>query len=111
MNSGFTLGQRVTFTHTLRRATKGWTTEAGGGWEKVWAVDRADCRWARGDVIPQTGIIIGLRTLSNGIATDNGPDTGSGYMHKQNVPAALIATGLRRRPVFVPLDAVQAVPA
>lgn len=104
----FTLGQRVTFSHILRRDTGKWN---GAGWEKVWRLERADGRWANGDIIRQAGIVVGIRTLSNGTAAYNGPDTQAAYTHAENVPAVLIATHLRRRPVFAPLDAVQAVPA
>jgi len=99
----FTLAQRVTFTHTLRRDTGKWN---GAGWEKVWRRYRADGRWANGDIIRQAGIVVGIRTLSNGMANYNGPDEQATYTHTENVPAVLIATHLRRRPVLVPPDAV-----
>ena len=54
------------------------------------------------------GMVIGLRTLSNGFI-DYNSDYGYIYNPTEYLQAALVAFDLRRKPILVPLDAVQVV--
>lgn len=85
------LGTRVTFTHTLKR-----TAPRSGlrVWDArtYWLVDTA-----RG---PVPGIVVGVRTLSDGTA-DRGWDEPTVYTPTRHFTAYLIAFDLRRKPVLV----------
>lgn len=101
--STFYLGQRVTFTEVLRRMQ---TPFNGGIRRKFWHTF----------LVPETiGVVVGTRTLSNG---ESWFEDEAGYVYRPDenagrVSAVMIATHLRRKPVFAPLEAVKAtvVPA
>ena len=89
------LGQRVMFTETLRRGYK----PASPRSKRVWESTRY---WLAGNSKgPVEGILMGVRTLSDGEVEDGYYDTPSVYYPKRTFTAYLIAHDLRRKPVLV----------
>lgn len=92
------LGQEVMFTHVLRRRRE-YTDR--GYYQNAWVREPA---WNRTDQrAPVRGILVGMRTLSNGRASYD-YDEGWAYEAETTQQAALVAYGLRRSPVYVDLD-------
>ena len=101
--SGFELGQRVTFTHPLYRHTRGTNYTVHKTWEPhPYYADAAKQR---------DGIIVGKRSLANG--TTQWQDYGDGGMYEfipnEYFAAYLIAFDLRRKPVYVRPEHVEAL--
>lgn len=90
-----TLGQRVRYTATLTR-----TDDPVARRRRVW---RPDPTWGHPD--GREGIVVGLRTLANGIS-DWDPDGGYEWVPQETFPAVLVAFHVRRKPVLCPVDAV-----
>lgn len=96
------LGTRVTFSHVLRRRAESLPDRrATGGYQdrKVWRPVPA---------LPQTGrlatpgIVIGLRTLANGVVRYGGYEEPTTFTPDgDRIPAILISYDLRRKPVLV----------
>ena len=84
------LGQRVK--SEVRLVRKSQWTGRWNAWSYVWERQPE----------PVSGILIGLRHLQSGISD------GEGWEAKEYVPCALIVSGLRRRPIPVPLAALEA---
>lgn len=103
--TAFELGDRVTFTaEYLRR----WLPPSGkGDGRKVWVVCPLP-KWNRPGA--REGIVVGLRTLSNGTITYN-YDAGPDYRADDTVPAVLIAFDIRRKPILCPPAHVKKVAA
>lgn len=95
----FTLGQRVTFSNAdvLERATQ---TGPGYRTRKVWRTPL----WKKPG--ESRGVVVGIRTLSNGRVTYN-YDEPTEYTANEWFKAALIATDLLRKPVFVRVEDVK----
>lgn len=87
--SDYELGQRVTFTHPMRRACP---FDYSGPYRKEWVPNTV--------AAPTEGVVVGVRTLSNGAVTYSDVVTyrpsRDGYF-----TAYLIAYDMRRKPVFV----------
>ena len=100
----YAFGQRVSFTHKLKRiiTSRRLTTHSGieytlHNW-KVWEQEPYDCRGA---------IFLGIRTLKNGTREfDN--EYGWSFNPKEYFKAALICPTDKINPVFVPLDCIEA---
>lgn len=101
-----TLGARVQFRSQLERvwvprATMS-NTLSGQGRAKRWKPQFL--------LEPREGIIIGIRTLSDGIVTNG--DYGMEFSGVNHYPAYLVAYDVRRQPVFVfPQDVDLLVPS
>jgi len=87
--SDYQLGQRVRFTEPLRREF----THDGKTGRKVWRVDPA--------IEAIEGVVVGKRTLANGIRHLIGYDEGISFIKEETFTAYLIAYDLRRKPVHV----------
>jgi hypothetical protein len=61
--------------------------------------------WNKQDIKKQKGIVVGLRTLSNGNA-EYWQDEGYIYERKESVKAVLVSTSLRAAIIKVPLEDV-----
>jgi hypothetical protein len=94
MASDLKFGDVVIITHKLKRTDE----QRCSDWWKVWVVRKFK--------VPKTGILIGLRTLANGI-TYYEEDSGRLFVPKEYVRAALVALSIRTKPVLVLLDAVE----
>lgn len=95
MTAAFTLGQRVTWAvademHRIN-VTGDWYRREP--WRKRWQRTQYDERH-------REGVVVGLRTLSNGINESHG-DEGIQYIPEEYIPAVLVAYDLRRKPVYV----------
>jgi hypothetical protein len=92
VSSDYTLGQPVTFTQTLSRV---WATVAPsdftGPHPKKWVPIPN----------PGAGIIIGRRTLSNGVNTGLYSDDGISYKATEHFTAYLVVETLNSKPVHV----------
>lgn len=82
----FKLGSRVTFTQPLHR-----TRTLANLRRKIWTPDP----WKNGTY---AGVVVGLRTLSDGMTEGWEENT---YRPERHYRAVLIATDLYRRPVLV----------
>jgi hypothetical protein len=91
------LGTVVQFSQTYSRHGK---NRIGYGIDKY---------WRRNDNTTHTGIVVGIRTISNGTRKWVGSEEGYEYTPTEYLQAALVAFDLRRKPVLVPIDAVQVV--
>lgn len=89
------IGTRIEFTATLKRRTNYPHGEYG-----------AQKYWFRNECAPTTGLIIGLRTLSNGKRMWIGSEEGFEYTPTEHFRALLIAYAMNRKPVLVPLESV-----
>jgi hypothetical protein len=91
----FQLGQRVSFTHPLQRRYQFMEGDRYG--RKEW-VPQTDYKG-----VPESGagIIIGKRTLANGVNHYNGYDEPITFHPKETFTAYLVAFDLRRKPVHV----------
>ncbi len=89
------LGQKVTFTRTLNRRSR-------YDWNAHQTVKRWETFAYEGEPEPEPreGILIGVRTLSNGHVIYHGFEDGSEYVGVHFFKAYLIAFDLRRAPVF-----------
>lgn len=89
------LGLPVRFTWTLSRRTTG---DGRSGFRKVWVTER----WP-GEKEPKSrrGLIIGVRTLSNGGVEYGDYDTPTTYEAEERFRAYLVAYDLNRKPVLV----------
>jgi hypothetical protein len=88
------LGQKVTFNKILKRYYK----RRGG-------IVR-DKYWKEIDVDKQNGILIGIRTLSNG-TVEYDYEEGYTYKLKETVKAVIIATTLRSKFLKIPFDNIK----
>jgi hypothetical protein len=95
----WTLGQKVKSEVWLERKFERYTAHDDYDNEET----VGECVWERTPA-HVAGILIGIRSLQNGAWDENGAWTASG-----RVRAALIVTGLYRKPVRVPLDALEEV--
>lgn len=86
------LGQRVTYSKHLRRRS---AHPDGIGPGRIWSTEYYPGKDNPGG----EGIVVGVRTLSNGDA--HWDDWGSGYRPKEHFDAYLIAYNVHRKPVFV----------
>lgn len=94
------LGKRVKFTTPLRRVYEHrMDGDRGSNW-KVW---KAALSYAG----PLEGILIGVRTLSDGLVYYGSFDEPTSFDPKESFKAALIATDLKRKPFFVRFDDLQ----
>lgn len=92
-------GQRVWFSQTYKRK---WESRKipndEFGRSEAWKV------WQTfSSIQTKEGIIIGKRTLSNGINHWD-PDAGNMYESKDFFPAYLVAYDMKQKPVLVPID-------
>ncbi len=87
----FPFGASVIFTQTLQRRQ----TPARPGWLKEWQATQPHA--------PKNGLLIGYRTLANGLASYEGEDEGTVFYPTEHVRAALVAVDLKHKPVLVPL--------
>lgn len=95
------LGTRVKFTTPLRRAYEHrMDGDRGSNW-KVW-------KPALSYSGPLAGIVIGVRTLSDGLVFYGSYDEPTSFHPKESFKAALIVTDLKRKPIFVRFDDLQA---
>jgi hypothetical protein len=85
MDHNLTLGQLCHIDHMLYRKM--------AGWEKLWEPIKLKA--------PIPGIVVGIRTLSNGTTYSLGEGYGNGYEAKEYFRAVLVATDLHRKPVLV----------
>lgn len=83
------LGQRVTFKATLTRTSL--ARELAGPWRKA---------WRRHGRLAMAGIIVGRRTLSDGVL-ELGYDEPTVYHPERHFTAYLVAYDLNRKPVHV----------
>lgn len=90
------LGQPVEFTWTLSRAERSSTLVRG--WEKVWVTER----WP-GQAPPPSrrGIVVGVRTLADGLVIWNGGDGQGEWRPTRHFGAYLVAYSRRRKLVRV----------
>lgn len=105
--SGFALGQRVKYAEHIRRRNSRpgeflgpdriWSSHAGPGMEKH--------KWPGGE-----GIIVGRRTLSNGVNHYNGYDEPIVYEPTERFTAWLVAFDLHRKPVHVLPEHITPIP-
>lgn len=93
--SGYTLGQRVRYSSHLQRVYKFEKDDRYG--RKEWA----PVTTYKGEPIGGEGIIIGKRTLSNGLNQYNGYDEPIVFIPKERFAAYIIAFDLQRKPVHV----------
>lgn len=93
----FRLGARVRFTWTLTRGVD-WDTPTSDSDRKVW---RSKLWPTSPEPEAREGIIVGLRTLSDGVRTWNGYDIPVTYRPTRHFSAYLIAHSLRAKPVLV----------
>jgi hypothetical protein len=101
------LGQRVRFERVLERqcvevecspAVPKFAIPARTRWERHWLpVEREG-----------EGIVTGLRSLTNGWS-DYDPEEGHTWNHTGHVRCALVTVSLHRKPVPVPLDALESM--
>lgn len=91
-----TLGDSVTFTWHLTRKYESVPQPAYG--RKVW---RTELWPGQPEPEPREGIVIGVRTLTNGINEYYGYDQPIQYRPKESVKAYLVAYDMRRKPVLV----------
>lgn len=101
-NFEINLGKRVKFTTPLRRAHE---HRVDGDRSSNWKVWRAALSYTG----PLEGILIGVRTLSDGLVYYGNFDEPTSFAPKESFKAALIATSLKRKPVLVRFDDLQAV--
>lgn len=91
-----TLGQPVEFTATLYRATV----------HEPWPSRDEKREWREKACEPRHGIVVGTRTLRNGLVMTEEVEEGSYYTSfcfgGDAVPAFLIAFSLNRKPILVP---------
>lgn len=100
-----TLGLRVRFDKVLKRtsveveaapALPQYNVPARKRWERHWlAVEQAG-----------EGIVTGLRSLTNGYTRYDRED-GNEWVHTGHVRCVLVAVSLHRKPIPVPLDALE----
>jgi hypothetical protein len=91
VSGDYTLGQPVTFSQTLVRRWVDTDTPFGGDHPKRWvAIEN-----------PGAGIIIGRRTLSNGVNTGLYSDDGIRYKATEHFAAYLVVETLNSKPVHV----------
>lgn len=95
--SDLQLGERVSFACTLQRQRGEWDGKTRSE-RKLWAPVGHETR---------DGIIVGVRTLSNGRTIWNGHDAQSEWRADEHFTALLVAFDLHRRPVFVRPEHVQ----
>lgn len=93
------LGDRVRASAILQRRSK----YDGTGWGK-------DRFWKSKPMAPRNGVFIGWRTLSNG-HTNYNIDEPADYTPKEYFRTALVVFSERENPVYVPLDALEAIDA
>lgn len=92
------LGQKVRVRATLRR--EGSDEELGS--------QRVRLVWERRTTGTMDAVVVGVRTLSNGIVSYSFED-GGGYRAKEHFPALLVSFDLRRKLVFaLPEDVEEA---
>lgn len=65
--------------------------------------------WYAKECKPRTGLIVGIRTLSNGTREWIDSEKGYEYNPIEYLQAALVVFDMRRKPVLVPIDAIQEV--
>lgn len=93
-----TLGQSVLFTRTLTRRSE----EGPNGWRQHLKVWKSEAWPGQPEPEQRMGIVIGVRTLSNGENRYHGYDDGGiEYKQTETFTAYLIAHDLRRKPVLV----------
>lgn len=91
------LGDKMRFSATLHRViVRG---EQGN--------DR--CQWKRLECTPQSGILVGVRTISDGERWWENDEIGYVYEPKSYRKAAIVAFALNRKPAWVPMDALEVV--
>lgn len=98
-----TLGERITFTHSLHRRS-GWGEHFGTrpGHRKAWEPRPAS--WLIRQAENLHGIVVGIRTLSNGHVTYGDWEDGGHVYHADkdgSFTAYLVAYDVRRKPVYV----------
>lgn len=106
------LGQRVTFTCTLRRGTEYRDREYGGRTTRErWKVWQWEHYPGQPEPAPRLGILVGIRTLANG-RVDYEYEEGSVFdvVGAERFTAYLIAYDLRRKPVWVLPEHTRIVP-
>ena len=83
------LGDRVTVTRVLKRMAEGNNKKY----------------WQRRKIVHRQGLLIGIRTLSDGIRRWDGyEDGGWSYEAKDHFKAAMVVFSLKEKPVFVDLQ-------
>ncbi len=87
----YPFGASVNFTQTFRRRR----TLSRSGTLKEWQATQPQP--------PKNGLLIGYRTLANGLASYEGEDEGTVFYPTEHVRAALVAVDLKHKPVLVPL--------
>jgi hypothetical protein len=92
-----TFGQRIRFDRAdvRQRTTSSYQSNGRGGWMKEWAKRS----WSKPGQLE--GILIGIRTLSNGWVTYGDEFTPTRYEAVDHFTAYLIAYDTRRSPVYL----------
>lgn len=90
----YALGQAVEYTWWLTRRSE---TEQLCAWKR-W---RHEAYLGQPEPAPTRGIVVGIRTLSNGKNVWSGSDEAITYSPREFFTAYLVAHNLRQRPVFV----------
>jgi len=91
------LGKRISFKTIYRRHDKKIPTKWG-----TFGHNRFKY-WKKIDVKKQKGIVVGLRTLSNG-STSYDSEEGYTYTRKESVYVVLVSTTLRNEILKIPLE-------
>jgi hypothetical protein len=102
MTEQFDLGQKVTFSHPLHRESVYEKSEFGRDeWWKKWLEPESSA--------PMTGVVVGVRHLSNGVNHGGYWDSPIEYHNRETFKAYLIAYDMREKPVYVLPERVQGV--
>lgn len=101
MNDDYQLGQHVTYSeHLIRRAGYDEGAAYNARYTKNWTSDKYGFPGSTKTDGGQ-GIIIGKRTLANGVNHYNGDDEPITFIPKERFTAYLVAYDLHRKPVYV----------
>lgn len=94
------LGQQVVFSIVLFRdsACLESSNRFGSGYQAFWNQRKL--------AKPKAGVLVGLRTLTDG-ETRFSVEDGNVYHPRKTVKAALVSYDLRRKPVLVPIEHLQ----
>jgi hypothetical protein len=95
--NGPEFGERVTFTRTL---TRRYRHHPSNGWQgrKVWESEGYP---GEPEPAPRSGIIVGVRTLADGVNSYNGYEEPITFQAERHFKAYLIAFDFRRKPALV----------
>lgn len=107
MSTDYTLGQPVTFTRHLRRRYEHMDDSAHEG-RKVWSTEGYP---GDPEPAPRPGIVIGVRTLADGVNAYNGYDVPIRFRPTRHFTAYLIAHHLRHKPLLVLPEHLTPAPA